>query len=135
MEHQIRDGIRNMFFLFPNEFEVCKDRALVINAMQKYFIFLVNENWTCDELQSSCQKLGINLNLYDQNSKEFLRIFFDNFFKVGINWESLFDAVRIQLLLVTRLENIFQIDGKSTGCLIVNCRKGPVFPAVEFPSW
>jgi len=71
-----------------------------------------------DKLQSSCQKLGINLNLYDQNSKQFLKLFFDNFFKVGINFDSLFDA----------------IDGKSTGCLIVNCRKGPVFPAIEFPA-
>jgi len=58
------------------------------------------------------------LNLYDQNSKQFLKLFFDNFFKVGINFDSLFDA----------------IDGKSTGCLIVNCRKGPVFPAIEFPA-
>lgn len=71
-----------------------------------------------DKLQSSCQKLGVNLNLYDQNSKEFLKLFFENLFKVGINWESLFDA----------------IDGKSTNCLIVNCRKGPVFPNVEFPA-
>lgn len=53
------------------------------------------EKWTCNELQSSCQKLGVNLNLYDQNSKEFLKLFFENLFKVGINWESLFDAVSI----------------------------------------
>ena len=53
------------------------------------------ENWTWNELQSSCQKLGVNLNLYDQNSKEFLKLFFENLFKVGINWESLFDAVSI----------------------------------------
>ena len=38
----------------------------------------------------------MNWNLYDENSQEFLKLFFENLFKVEINWESFFDVVSIQ---------------------------------------